>query len=136
MPNWLSYDPKLRTVSKWVLSFIWQAYHKIVKNLFPLHICRPNDHTREISYFAPTIFLLMFFPLFSKVFPDILKIYELPKIYNKIPKYWQTLVLTIIILQANSMSQLHLAFDFINLTLLTLSKMCPRVAKNSFGIKF
>ena len=29
------------------------------------------------------IFLLMFFPLFWKVFTNILKIYELPKIDNK-----------------------------------------------------
>ena len=57
------------------------------------------------------IFTIMFFPLFSKFFTDILKIYELPKIYNKKPKYCQTLVLTIIIYQANSMSQLHRAFE-------------------------
>ena len=49
------------------------------------------------SRFSFTIFLLMFFPLCSKVFIDILKIYELPKINNTIPKYCQTLVLTIII---------------------------------------
>ena len=53
----------------------------------------------------------MFSPLFSKVFTDILKIYEPPKIYNKISKYWQTLALAIIIFQANSISQLHLAFQ-------------------------
>ena len=33
---------------KYVLSLIWQAYYKIVKNLFPLHICRPNDYIAEI----------------------------------------------------------------------------------------
>ena len=38
------------------------------------------------SKFSFTIFLLMFFPLFSKVFTNILKIYELPKIYNRILK--------------------------------------------------
>ena len=54
------------------------------------------------------IFLLMFFPLFWKVFTNILKIYELPKIGNKIPKYFQTLFLTIIIYQATSLSQFHL----------------------------
>ena len=53
----------------------------------------------------------MFFPFFSKVFADILKIYELPKIENTIPKYCQTLVLTIIIYQVNSMSQFHLASE-------------------------
>ena len=62
------------------------------------------------SNFSFTIFSLMFFPLFSKVFTDILNIYELPKIYNKIPKYCQTLAL-IIVSQINSMSQLHLVFE-------------------------
>ena len=33
--------------SKLVLSFIWHAYNKIIKNLFPLHIFRPNDYTVE-----------------------------------------------------------------------------------------
>ena len=32
-----------------------------------------------------TTFSLIFFPLFSKVFTNIVKIYKLPKIYNKIP---------------------------------------------------
>ena len=27
---------------------VWQAYDKIVENLFPLHICKPNDNTAEI----------------------------------------------------------------------------------------
>ena len=49
--------------------------------------------------------------LFSNVFTDILIMYELPRIYNKILKYWQTIVLTRIIYQANSMSQLHLASE-------------------------
>ena len=63
------------------------------------------------SKFSLIIFLLMFFPLFLKVFTNILKSYELPKINNMIPEYCQTLVLalTIIIYQANSMSQLYLA---------------------------
>ena len=64
------------------------------------------------SNFSFTIFSLMLFPLFSKVFTVILKIYELPKIYNKIPKYYQPLVLTIIIFQAHSMSQFHLALNY------------------------
>ena len=63
------------------------------------------------SKFSFTIFLLMFFPLFSKVFTNTLKIYELPKINNTTPKYCQTLVSTIIMFQANSMSQLHLASE-------------------------
>ena len=39
-----------------------------------------------------TIFSLTFFPFFSKFFPDILTIYEAPKIHNKVPEYCQTLV--------------------------------------------
>ena len=53
----------------------------------------------------------IFANLLSKAFTGILKIYELPKIYNKRPKYYQTLDLTIIIYQVNSMSQLHLVFE-------------------------
>ena len=51
----------------------------------------------------------MFFPLFLKVSANIFKISELPKIYSNIPKYCETLALTIIIQQANSISQLHVA---------------------------
>ena len=58
-----------------------------------------------------TIFLLMFFPLFLKVFTNGLKIFDLPKMYNKIPKYCQTPVFTIIIYQVNSTWQLHLASE-------------------------
>ena len=82
------------------------------------------------SKFSFTIFLLMFFPLCSKVFTNILKIYELPKINNTIPKYCQTLLLTIIIYQANSMSQLHLASE-----LYPFIGNGPLGAKNSFGTK-
>ena len=49
----------------------------------------------------------MFFSIFSNVFSNILKIYELLKIYNKILKK----LLTIIIYKMNSMSQLHLASE-------------------------
>ena len=52
-------------------------------------------------------FYNIFANVLSKVFTDILKIYELAKICNKKPKYCQTLVLTIIIYKANSISQLH-----------------------------
>ena len=82
--------------------------------------------------FSFTIFLLMFFPLFSKVFTNILKTYELLKI-NTIPKFCQTLVLTIIIYQANSMSQLHLASK---LTPINFIENVPSGAKDSFGTKF
>ena len=63
------------------------------------------------SKFSFTIFLLMFFSLFTKVFNHILKIYELPKINDMISKYCQTLVLTIIIYKVNFMSQLHLVSE-------------------------
>ena len=58
-----------------------------------------------------TIFSLMFFSLFSKFFTNILKIYDLPKKNYKIPKYSQTLDLTIMIYQAMSISQLRLAIE-------------------------
>ena len=31
---------------------IWQAYHKIVENLFTLHTCRPNDYIAKIWCFS------------------------------------------------------------------------------------
>ena len=44
---------------------------------------------------------IQFYNIFTNVLPiiltNILKIYELPEIYNQIPKYYQKLVLTIII---------------------------------------
>ena len=49
--------------------------------------------------------------MISKVFTDMLNIYEIPKMYYKKPKYSQTLALIIIVYNANSMSQLHLAFE-------------------------
>ena len=55
-------------------------------------------------------FYNIFTNVLSKVFTDILKIYELTKTYNKKPKYCQALVLTLIIFQATSMSQLHRGF--------------------------
>ena len=60
---------------------------RLIKNIFPLHICRPNDYTIEIIVLLQIQIyniLLMFFPLFCNVFTNILKIYELPKIYNKL----------------------------------------------------
>ena len=45
-------------------------------------------------------------------FANILKIDELPKIYYKIPKYCQTPVLTIVIYQTNSMSQLNWLLNY------------------------
>ena len=63
------------------------------------------------SKFSFTIFLLMYFLLFSKVFTTILKIHELPKTFSNIPQYCHKLALAIIIYQADSMSQLHLASE-------------------------
>ena len=60
-----------------------------------MHRCRQNDYTTEInvwSKFSFTIILLMFFPISSKFFTNILKIYELLKINNTMSKYCQTLV--------------------------------------------
>ena len=57
------------TVSKWVLSLIWQAYHKIVINMFPLHICRPNDYTTEIS----VLLQIQLYNIFTNVISIILK---------------------------------------------------------------
>ena len=87
------------------------------------------------SNFSFTIFSLMFFSLFSKVFADILEIYELPKIYNEIPKYCQKPVLTIIIYQTNSMSQRHQALE-LYMPLLTLLKMCPRILRTLLALNF
>ena len=121
-------------MSKWVLSLIWQNYHKIAENLFPLHICRPKAYTIEINVLLQIQFYNTFTNVLSIIFifvlTNILKIYELPKIINMVPKYCQTLVLTIIIYQANSMSQLHLAseiYPFIENVLLG--------AKDSLGTK-
>ena len=79
------------------------------------------------------IFLLIFFPLCSKVFIDILKIYDLPKINNTIPKYCQTHVLTIIIYQANSMSQLQLVSS--ELYPINFTENVALGEKDSFGPK-
>ena len=84
------------------------------------------------SKFSFKIFLL-FFSLCSKVFTNILKIYELPKINNTIPKYCQTHVLTIIIYQANSMSQLQLVSS--ELYPINFTENVALGEKDSFGPK-
>ena len=63
----------------------------------------------------------------------ILKIYELPKINNTIPKYCQTHVLTIIIYQANSMSQLQLVSS--ELYPINFTENVALGEKDSFGPK-
>ena len=60
------------TVSKWVLSLIWQAYHKIVKNMFPLHICRPNDYTIEII----VLLQIQVCNIFTNVLSNIFKLFH------------------------------------------------------------
>ena len=53
----------------------------------------------------------MQFALISKVLINILNVYKLVKAHNEICKYDKTLVSTIIIYQAKSMSQRDLAFE-------------------------
>ena len=58
---------------------------RLIKNMFPLHICRQMIMQQRLAFcfkFSFPIFLLMFFPLFSEVVSKMLKIYELPKIYD------------------------------------------------------
>ena len=55
---------------------------RLIKNVSSA-LCRPNDYTIEIIVLLQ---IQMFFPLFSNVFTNILKIYELAKIYSKILK--------------------------------------------------
>ena len=85
-------------------------YGRLIKNMFRLHICKPNDYTIEIIVLLQIQFYDIFTNVFSiifKRFTNILKIYELPKIYNKILKK----LFTIIICQVNSLSKFHLASE-------------------------
>ena len=95
------------TMSKWVLQI------KKKQQIFDV----------LVQHHCFAIFSLMFFPIFSKVFNNILKIYKLSihnilyitdldiiyiimyifkSIHTKIPKYSQTLILIILIYQANT----------------------------------
>ena len=50
---------------KWALSLILQAYHKTVRNMFPLHICsKPNDYTTEIT----VLLQIQFYSIFTNNF--------------------------------------------------------------------
>ena len=69
----------------------------------------------------------MYFPLFSKFFTGSLKIYELPKICNKISKYCQTLVLTIINYQVNFIS------NFLNFSPFNFYENVPQGTRDCFG---
>ena len=67
-------------------------------------------------------FCNIFTNVFFIIFTDILKIYELIKIYNKIPKYCQKLFLTIIIYQAKY--YVKISSGLRTIPLLILLKMC------------
>ena len=73
--------------------------------------------------FSFIIFLLMFFPLFSQVFSNILKIYELTKINNTVPTSCQKTCLN----NNHLPGQFYVtnSSSFWTLPLLTLLKMCP-----------
>ena len=95
--------------SKWVFSLIWQAY--IIKFSKICFFCTYVGQM-IIQQRLNVLLQVQFYNILTNVCTDdILKIYELHKIYNKKPKYCQALVLTIIIYQANPMSQLHQAFE-------------------------
>ena len=82
---------------------------RLIKNMLPLHICKPNDYSIEISVLLQIQFYNIFTnvpSIIPKVVTNILKDYELPKIYKILKKLF-----TIIIYQVNSMSQLHLASE-------------------------
>ena len=115
--------------------FNWDSFHARLNSHYTDGVTRKRNTKRLMfcSYFSFTIFSLIFFPLLPKVFTDILKIYELPKIYNKIPKYYQTLLVTIIIYQANFMSQLHLDLNY---TPINFTGNVHQRAKDFFGTKF
>ena len=85
------------------------------------------------SKFSFKIFLLMFFPFSWNVFPNILKIYELPKINYSIPKYCQTLVWRIIITRP---ILCHNFISLLNYNPINFIENVPLGAKNSFGTNF
>ena len=83
-----------------------------LSKMFPLHIYRPNDYTIEISVLLQIKFYNIFTNVSSIIFrvvTNILKVYELPKIYKILIII--IFFFTIIIYQVNSMSQLHLAYE-------------------------
>ena len=62
---------------------------RLIKSMFPLHIRRPNYYTKEIIVLLSIQFYNIFTNVLSNIFKrftNILKIYELPKTYNKILK--------------------------------------------------
>ena len=90
-----------------ITKYKWKSQFKLTQ-LWPLTMnCFKVSSQSYLAALSKICFLYMLFLIFSNVFTNILKIYELPKIYNKILKK----LLTIIIYQVNSMSQLHLASE-------------------------
>ena len=90
-------------MSKWVLSLIWQVY--IIKLPKIFFLCTYVDQMiiqQRFNILLQLQFYKIFFNVLSKVFTEILNVYELPKIYNKKPKYCQKFVLIIITYQVNS----------------------------------
>ena len=85
------------------------------------------------SKFSFTIFLLMFFPLCSKVLTNILKIYELPK---KIKQY---LNIAKHLTEQQSSTRPILCHNFIwllNYTPINFIENVPLEVKQTFGTKF
>ena len=90
-------------------------------------------YSRDLMFWANfifTIFSLVFVPLFSKDFTDILRIYELRKIYNKMPKYCKKLVLTIITYEASSSFIWGLNYIPVNII-----ENIPKWIKDTFATK-
>ena len=54
-------------------SYLEGLYYNNIKNLFPLHICKPNDYTAEIKCFAPNLahFSFTIFSLIFRHFKDL-----------------------------------------------------------------
>ena len=66
-------------------------FSRLITNLLKIYfLCTYDDQMKKQQRFCIklsfTNFSLVFFQLFSKFSTNICKIYELPKIYNKIPK--------------------------------------------------
>ena len=66
-------------------------FSRLITNLLKIYfLCTYDDQMKKLQRFCIklsfTNFSLVFFQLFSKFSTNICKIYELPKIYNKIPK--------------------------------------------------
>ena len=86
------------------------------------------------SKFNFTIFLLMFFPLCSKVFTNILKIYELPKTNNTLPKYCLNIPTCLNKNQLPGQFYFTTSSGFWIIPLLTLLKMCPWGQRNFLAL--